>query len=50
MEFLRNLGAIDSSENITSLGRVLADLPVDAIIGKMLIMATVRQYASLVPN
>ncbi|ORZ02569.1 P-loop containing nucleoside triphosphate hydrolase protein [Syncephalastrum racemosum] len=41
MEFLQNLGALDSDENITGLGRVLANLPVDAIIGKMLLMATV---------
>ncbi|KAL0096683.1 P-loop containing nucleoside triphosphate hydrolase protein [Phycomyces blakesleeanus] len=41
MEFLQNLGAIDVSENIMALGKILADLPVDTIIGKMLIMATV---------
>ncbi|KAI9025180.1 P-loop containing nucleoside triphosphate hydrolase protein [Phycomyces nitens] len=41
MEFLQNLGAIDASENIMALGKILADLPVDTIIGKMLIMATV---------
>lgn len=41
MEFLQNLGALDSAEEITGLGSVLANLPVDAIIGKMLIMATV---------
>ncbi|KAG0168835.1 DEAH (Asp-Glu-Ala-His) box polypeptide 34 [Apophysomyces sp. BC1015] len=41
MEFLRNLGAVDASENIMALGTILADLPVDSIIAKMLIMATV---------
>ncbi|KAF7726559.1 DEAH (Asp-Glu-Ala-His) box polypeptide 34 [Apophysomyces ossiformis] len=41
MDFLQNLGAIDVSENIRPLGAVLANLPVDAIIGKMLVMATV---------
>lgn len=43
MEFLHNLGALDADENITGLGRVLANLPVDAIIGKMLLMATVSR-------
>lgn len=42
MEFLQNLGALDHAENITGLGTVLANLPVDAVIGKMLLMATVR--------
>ena len=42
MDFLQNLGAVDSAENIMGLGVVLANLPVDAIIGKMLLMATVR--------
>ncbi|KAI7886742.1 P-loop containing nucleoside triphosphate hydrolase protein [Lichtheimia hyalospora FSU 10163] len=41
MEFLQNLGALDNAENITGLGTVLANLPVDAVIGKMLLMATV---------
>ncbi|KAI9273017.1 P-loop containing nucleoside triphosphate hydrolase protein [Phascolomyces articulosus] len=41
MEFLQNLGALDTNENIMGLGTVLANLPVDAIIGKMLLMATV---------
>ncbi|KAI7851751.1 P-loop containing nucleoside triphosphate hydrolase protein [Circinella umbellata] len=41
MDFLQNLGAIDNKENIMGLGIVLANLPVDAIIGKMLLMATV---------
>ncbi|KAI9491621.1 P-loop containing nucleoside triphosphate hydrolase protein [Zychaea mexicana] len=41
MNFLQNLGAVDSTERILGLGTVLANLPVDAIIGKMLLMATV---------
>ena len=45
MEFLQNLGAVDHAENIMGLGTVLANLPVDAIIGKMLLMATVLYCA-----
>ncbi|KAI9315979.1 P-loop containing nucleoside triphosphate hydrolase protein [Dichotomocladium elegans] len=41
IEFLKNLGALDNDENITGLGSVLSNLPVDAVIGKMLLMATV---------
>ncbi|KAI8384738.1 P-loop containing nucleoside triphosphate hydrolase protein [Radiomyces spectabilis] len=41
MDFLQNIGAVSAAGNITTLGSVLADLPVDAIIGKMLIMATI---------
>ena len=46
MEFLQNLGALDNAENITGLGTVLANLPVDAVIGKMLLMATVCGYVN----
>ncbi|RUS16526.1 P-loop containing nucleoside triphosphate hydrolase protein, partial [Endogone sp. FLAS-F59071] len=41
VRFLQTLGALDEPEEITSLGRVLAVLPVDAILGKMLIMSTI---------
>ncbi|ORE07685.1 P-loop containing nucleoside triphosphate hydrolase protein [Rhizopus microsporus var. microsporus] len=41
IDFLQNLGALDSNENITGLGAVLAQLPVDAIVGKMLILGMV---------
>ncbi|KAI7892264.1 P-loop containing nucleoside triphosphate hydrolase protein [Mucor mucedo] len=41
MDFLHNLGAIDSNENLLGLGSVLAELPVDSIVGKMLIMGVV---------
>ncbi|KAJ3416313.1 hypothetical protein HDV05_002253 [Chytridiales sp. JEL 0842] len=34
---LRALGAFDYSENLTPLGRVLADLPVDPWVGKMVL-------------
>lgn len=42
MDFLHNLGAIDSNENLLGLGSVLAELPVDSIVGKMLIMGVVK--------
>jgi HrpA-like RNA helicase len=35
METLRMLGALDSLQNLTSLGRVLLQLPVEAAIGKL---------------
>ncbi|RUP46209.1 helicase associated domain-containing protein [Jimgerdemannia flammicorona] len=41
IQFLQTLGAIDEAEEITSLGRVLSLLPVDPILGKMLIMSTI---------
>lgn len=38
MDFLHNIGAIDANENLLGLGSVLAQLPVDSIVGKMLIL------------
>lgn len=35
MDVLRMLGALDASQNLTSLGRVLLQLPIDAAMGKM---------------
>ncbi|KIR52870.1 nuclear DNA helicase II [Cryptococcus gattii Ru294] len=35
MEVLRMLGALDARQNLTSLGRVLLQLPVDANVGKL---------------
>ncbi|WRT64327.1 uncharacterized protein IL334_001259 [Kwoniella shivajii] len=35
MEVLRMLGAMDAQQNLTSLGRVLLQLPVEAAIGKL---------------
>lgn len=43
MDFLHNLGAVDSNENLLGLGSVLAELPVDSIVGKMLIMGVVSR-------
>ncbi|XP_078062021.1 putative ATP-dependent RNA helicase DHX34 [Mustelus asterias] len=36
--YLRDQGALDSGENLTAVGRLLAQLPVDVVIGKMLIL------------
>ncbi|KAI8083313.1 P-loop containing nucleoside triphosphate hydrolase protein [Gilbertella persicaria] len=41
MEFLYNLGAVDQDENLLGLGSVLAKLPVDATVGKMLLLGVV---------
>lgn len=41
MGFLYNLGAVDADEELQKLGYVLAKLPVDAIVGKMLILSVV---------
>lgn len=41
--FLKEQGAIDSNEELTAVGRMLANLPVDVVIGKMLIMGTLFQ-------
>ncbi|EPB90295.1 hypothetical protein HMPREF1544_02820 [Mucor circinelloides 1006PhL] len=38
MDFLFNLGAIDANEKLLGLGSVLSKLPVDCIVGKMLIL------------
>ncbi|KAI8901950.1 hypothetical protein BC833DRAFT_617188 [Globomyces pollinis-pini] len=43
LEKLHNLGCIDWNENITDLGRVLAALPVDAVLGKMLVLGTISE-------
>lgn len=41
ISMLKALDALDGDEAITPLGRVLADLPIDAVLGKMLIMSSV---------
>ncbi|KAF1807654.1 putative ATP-dependent RNA helicase DHX34 [Mucor lusitanicus] len=41
MDFLFNLGAIDANEKLLGLGSVLSKLPVDCIVGKMLILGVV---------
>uniref|UniRef100_A0A673V4A8 Probable ATP-dependent RNA helicase DHX34 n=1 Tax=Suricata suricatta TaxID=37032 RepID=A0A673V4A8_SURSU len=39
--YLRDQGALDSSEALTPIGSLLAQLPVDVVIGKMLILGSV---------
>ena len=34
-------GALTHAEDLTPIGRMLAQLPVDIVVGKMLIMATI---------
>ncbi|KAJ2960902.1 hypothetical protein NQZ79_g3699 [Umbelopsis isabellina] len=41
INLLKALEALSSDEEVTPLGKVLADLPIDAVLGKMLIMSTV---------
>ena len=39
--FLIEQSALDKSEELTPMGKMLAELPVDIQIGKMLIMASI---------
>lgn len=41
MNFLKEQGALTNDEHLTLIGHMLAQLPVDVVMGKMLIMATV---------
>ena len=38
--YLREQSAIDDKEKLTPIGKMLSQLPVDVVIGKMLIMAS----------
>ncbi|KAM4696608.1 putative ATP-dependent RNA helicase DHX34 [Rhinophrynus dorsalis] len=38
--YLRDQGALDSNEELTPIGKLLAQLPVDVVIGKMLILGS----------
>ncbi|XP_073497531.1 probable ATP-dependent RNA helicase DHX34 [Phyllobates terribilis] len=38
--YLRDQGALDGSEEVTPIGNLLAQLPVDVVIGKMLILGS----------
>ncbi|KAM4642667.1 putative ATP-dependent RNA helicase DHX34 [Discoglossus pictus] len=38
--YLRDQGALDASEDLTPIGKLLAKLPVDVVIGKMLILGS----------
>ena len=39
--FLKQQGALTGDENLTPVGRMLAQLPVDVVIGKMLLIGSV---------
>lgn len=41
IKLLKQIGALDDDENLTQLGVILADLPVDAKLGKVLIYAII---------
>lgn len=43
--YLQDQGALDSSESLTPIGSLLAQLPVDVVIGKMLILGSVFSLA-----
>ncbi|KAJ8754471.1 hypothetical protein K2173_005632 [Erythroxylum novogranatense] len=43
IELLKTVGALDDKEDLTPLGRHLCNLPVDPIIGKMLLMGCIFQ-------
>lgn len=45
IRYLRDQGALDSSEALTPIGSLLAQLPVDVVIGKMLILGSMFHLA-----
>ena len=48
IETLKTLGALDENENITNTGEVMADLPLEPHIGRMIIEAERRQCVETV--
>ena len=40
VSYLKEQGALDDGEKLTAIGKMLSQLPVDVVIGKMLIMAS----------
>ena len=48
IQLLQNVGALDSHERLTLLGHTLSHLPVDVILGKMLILGAVFDLIELV--
>ncbi|XP_074021274.1 probable ATP-dependent RNA helicase DHX34 [Numenius arquata] len=40
LRYLRDQGALDEAEDLTPIGNVLAQLPVDVVVGKMLVLGT----------
>lgn len=48
MKLLKNIGALDGKENLTLVGYTLSMLPIDVVLGKMLILGTVYNLLELV--
>src|SRR4051812_29902797 len=46
MLHLRNLGALNPEDQLTPLGRVLAMMPIDVVLGKMLVMGDILEAVS----
>ncbi|XP_026577242.1 probable ATP-dependent RNA helicase DHX34 isoform X1 [Pseudonaja textilis] len=44
--YLKHQGALDSAEALTPIGTLLAQLPVDVVIGKMLVLGTLLDLAA----
>ncbi|XP_066495045.1 probable ATP-dependent RNA helicase DHX34 [Tiliqua scincoides] len=44
--YLKHQGALDMEENLTPIGRLLAELPVDVVIGKMLVLGALFGLAA----
>ncbi|KAH0631464.1 hypothetical protein JD844_005796 [Phrynosoma platyrhinos] len=44
--YLKHQGALDAEENLTPIGSLLAELPVDVVIGKMLVLGTLFGLAA----
>ncbi|XP_061453249.1 probable ATP-dependent RNA helicase DHX34 isoform X2 [Rhineura floridana] len=40
VNYLKHQGALDPEENLTPIGSLLAELPVDVVVGKMLVLGT----------
>ncbi|XP_034974407.1 probable ATP-dependent RNA helicase DHX34 isoform X2 [Zootoca vivipara] len=46
VSYLKQQGALDPEENLTPIGSLLAELPVDVVIGKMLVLGTLFGLAA----
>ncbi|CAI5780578.1 probable ATP-dependent RNA helicase DHX34 [Podarcis lilfordi] len=46
IRYLKQQGALDPEENLTPIGSLLAQLPVDVVIGKMLVLGTLFGLAA----
>ena len=46
--FYPEMGALDENENLTPLGYILAKLPIDPRLGKMIVIGCLLRYESLI--